>query len=84
MVMIKGIRVESINISRDDKTGMLKISGYYELISNADVVLAKQAFNGYESIKLEPAGDSARLLQEFAMSIKNDLENILGLKEVSK
>ena len=83
-VMIKGIRLEKVTIDRDEKTGQPTIQGSYSLISQADIVLAKQEFNGYNSIKLEPSGDTAKQLHGLVSGITNDLENILGLKEVSK
>jgi len=83
-VMIKGIRTEEMHIGRDDKTGAPTISGSYSLISTADIVLAKQGFNGYETIKLVPAGETAKALHSLVECVKNDLESILGLKEVSK
>ena len=82
-VMIKGIKVKSIDIGRDDK-GIPTISGSYQLISNADVVLAEQSFNGYNTIKVVPDEELSKLMHAVVEAVKNSLENVMGLKEVSK
>jgi hypothetical protein len=79
-MMIKGIRLDNFDVKRENKDGILEITGNYSLISNADIVLAKQGFNGYSEIKLAQTVETQQLLNKLALSIKSDIETILGLK----
>ena len=80
MITIKGIKIKDVSITKDND-GITKVSGNYELLSNTDKVLAKQEFGGYNSVKLEQSPDTAKLVMEAMLAIKNDLEIQLGLKE---
>ena len=80
MITIKGIRLKDISITKDSD-GALKLSGNYELLSNADKVLAKQDFGGYNSLKLEQTPETAKKIHEVMLEIKTNLEIQLGLVE---
>lgn len=80
MITIKGIKMKSINIDKDND-GQLKLTGNYDLLSNTDKVLAKQEFGTYNSVKLEQSPDTAKLIHEVMKAVKEDLEKQLGLTE---
>lgn len=51
--LITGVRVDSLDISREKDSTEIKCSGSYALISDKGVVMAKQGFNGYNDIKVQ-------------------------------
>ena len=77
-IMIRGIRLDNVGLSREDD-GNYKLTGQYSLMSEADKVLAKQGFNGYENIALSPSADTVDALNKFLAGVKSDLEKILGI-----
>jgi hypothetical protein len=79
MISIKGLRIPSLEVRRDTEKGTLNVTGYYELVSENDIVLAKQSFNDYSGTKLALSSDSQSLLNQFVASIKSDAEKALGL-----
>jgi len=81
MITMKGIRLPSLDIRRNAEKGTYEISGYYELVSSNDTILAKQAFNGYNDIKLSPSPESSNLIHKLMVSLNNDMEKILGFVE---
>ena len=78
-VTIAGIRIAHVTVQRDDK-GVEQFSGSYELISSSDKVLAKQSFNGYDSLKVEMTGEVKQMLNTFLAGIKKDIMVQLGLE----
>jgi hypothetical protein len=79
MVSIKGVRLDSISITKEGDES--KITGAYALISSTDAVLAKQSFNGYEGMKVVFSPATIQALRDFIKGAKGDLETILGLNE---
>ena len=79
MITVKGVRIESISISRDDKED--KVTGSYSIISNMDKVIAKQGFNSYSDIKIDWSSDTKKALVAFIEAVKEDIENTMGLAE---
>ena len=79
-ITIARIRVSSINITKDSD-GKEKVTGYYELISNTDKVLAKQSFNGYSDIEVALSRETVSALVELQEGLKTDIQVVLGLKE---
>ena len=82
-VTIQGVRLGSLEISKDDK-GQRKITGSYELMSNQDVVLAKQNFNGYSDVKVAFSAETLKHLNNFVSGAKADVKGVLGLTEGDK
>jgi len=82
-ITIKGIRLEDVNLIREDKSGKLELkSATYCLISSADCVLASQGIGGYnDKVKISPSGDTLKFLNQFVNSYKKDISTILGLEE---
>jgi len=78
-IAIQGIRVTSVSISREEKEE--KVTGYYELMSTNDKVLAKQGFNGYSDIKVEMSLETKKALSAFLSGFKSDILIVLGLQE---
>lgn len=80
-ISIKGIRIDSLSINTSDKEegGGATIEAHYSLLSSADKVLAKQAIGGYQGMKVQPAADTIKLLNDFLKSYKRDVNNVLGL-----
>jgi len=77
-VMIQGITVESISISKDNE-GQQKIEGRYNLISVNDTVLAKQGFNGYSDIKVNFSAETLSHLNAFLAGVKKEIsQTVLG------
>ena len=67
MISIKGITLANINIQKDEQ-GVNKVTGDYRLMSNTDVVLAKQGFNGYSEIQIQFSLDTIKSLNDFSAS----------------
>ena len=78
-VLIKGVRLDSVSIGRDEATGRPKFTGSYSLMSEQDISLATQSFNGYNDIKIEGSPETVELLNKFVRGLKNDLERMLGM-----
>ena len=78
-ISIKGIRLDRLTVERDED-GKNKLTGSYSLMSNTDNVLAKQAFNGYNDIELNPSATTVAALREFVELVKDDLHAVLGIE----
>lgn len=78
-ISIQGIKIPNFTATKDKESGLLKVTGDYELVSSTDVVLARQTFNGYNSVKLEPSPASSKLMMDLMVSLTNDLNQVLGL-----
>lgn len=79
---IKGIRIEEVNISSPTVDGGREIRGQYSIISNTDIVLAKNGFNGYEQVKIAFSPDTQKAFQVFLAGVKKDTQATLGIEEV--
>jgi hypothetical protein len=79
-VLIKGIGIAQLVISKDEATRLPKVSGSYQLISNTDVVLATQPFNDYSGLKVSWSADTQKSAQDLLQKITSDLELLLGMK----
>lgn len=82
-ITIRGIRLESIGITRDNETSDYKLGqSVYSLISSADKILAKQSIGGYNSdMTLQPSPETIQLLRQFTESYRRDIILTLGLEE---
>ena len=80
-VLIKGIRIGHLSITRDKENGMLKFEGAYQLISSSDIVLATQTFNGYNDLKIMPSSATQKALNDFVNNLTSDVNSLLGLEE---
>lgn len=81
-ITIKGIRLESIHISRDAESGDSKLAtASYSLMSSADKVLAKQSIGGYQDVPLQPSPETLQLMRKFSDSYARDIVMTLGLEE---
>ena len=78
MISIKGVRVEKVEIERDEKGGV-KVQGSYSIISSGDKVIATQTFNGYSSIKVELDGDGAKAVVDARDAIQRAIEKSLWI-----
>lgn len=81
-ITIKGIRIDSLSIKTDEKDGGANaaIESSYSLLSSNDKVLATQAVGGYQGMKVQPAADTIKKLNDFLVSYKRDVNNVLGLE----
>lgn len=80
-ITIKGIRVDSVLIERNESTGRDEIkNAQYSLISSTDHVLAKQSIGGYGSMVLTPSPTTIKALEAFASAYKADVVATLGLE----
>jgi hypothetical protein len=81
-ITIKGIRLETVNLSRDDKTNVISLStASYSLMSSADRVLANQTIGGYgETVKVAASPATLSLLTQFTESYQKDVSAALGLE----
>lgn len=81
-ITIKGIRVNSVSIQHSVETGRVTIeSANYSLISSTDHVLATQSIGSYSGqVKIEPSLATAKLLEEFMWSYRQDVVTTLGLE----
>jgi len=81
-ITLKGIRLESVDLKRSDKSNSMELnSASYALISSADKVLANQSTGGYNSIAIAPSKETLELLEKFTSSYKRDITSSLGLEE---
>ena len=71
---IKDIKINRISVEKDDE-GKESITGSYSLLSPSGAVMAKQSFNGYNSVKLEPSEKTRKLLLDMVLSFKEDITN---------
>ncbi len=80
MITIKGIRIAGFDIKRDE-AGRPKVSGSYELMSNTDMVLAKQSFGAesYQNMVYQPSPATAQKIQDIMAAITADLNANLGM-----
>jgi hypothetical protein len=76
--LITGIRVDSLDISREKDSTEIKCSGNYALISDKGVVMAKQGFNGYNDIKVQvdPAA-----MRDMLGIVEEAIAQTIGIKE---
>lgn len=82
-ITIKGVRIESIELQRQDSTGKIELkSASYSLISSTDHVLANQSTGGYnDKVKIQLSAETTKLLTSFLDSYKKDVTQTLGLEE---
>ena len=78
-ITLDGVKVTQAVIGRDEQTGMPPIQGEYALMSSTGIVLAKQSFNGYASIKLTMTAKTQQMLQDFMEAIRVELNTAIGL-----
>ena len=79
-ITIKGIKLQNVNISRNEEAGGYKIaSAEYALISSADKVLAKQTIGAY-AMTLEPSSLTVKAFDAFMASYADDITKTLGLE----
>ena len=78
-ILIKGVRLSSLGMTKEEKTGQFKVHGEYELLSQNDIVVAKDSFNSTYGggIKVEGV-EITKALNELITSVKNTLEATLG------
>jgi hypothetical protein len=77
---IQGIRINSIDIDPTGE-GKNRIKGSYSLMSTADKVLAKQAFNGYNDIEVAFSAETVSALNSLLINLKRDVQVTLGINE---
>ena len=77
-ITIKGIRIESVTITRDDDKQKVA-AAEYSLISSADKVLAKQTIGGYSGMAIEPSPATVKALECFMISYRADVLAATGL-----
>ena len=81
MIAIKGIRITEIHLDYFKETGQHKIRGGYELLSNTNMVLAKQNINGYNEVQVQFTPQTEALKLQLLAAIKKETEIALGLVE---
>lgn len=81
-ITIKGIRIESVHLKRDDASGTLHLEqASYALMSSTDKVLANQSIGGYNGLAVSLSPATQKLLAQFTESYKLDVTTVLGLEE---
>lgn len=86
-VTLQGIRIDSVSIkhgsaeSESNPSDPLTMEGQYSLVSNTGKTLAKQPFNGYQGVKVNPSPETQRALINFVESLQKDVEKQLGFGE---
>jgi len=80
-ITIKGIRLESMNLEREEKSGRVELkTSSYSLLSSTDRVLANQTIGGYNSpVTVVPSSTTMALLDQFVNSYRKDVCDVLGL-----
>ena len=79
-ITIKGVRINSISITRKEEDGASEITASYALMSSDDRVLAKQSVGGYSDIKVQPSPNTLKLFREATDAYRADLNAVLGLE----
>ena len=77
-VTIEGAKLTDIQLTKDAE-GMFQMAGAYALMSSTGIVLAKQAVNGYQGMKLTLSPATTKLLHDYVSSVQIDLNTSLGL-----
>jgi hypothetical protein len=80
-ITIKGIKIESVILGRDENGAYKVSSSEYSLISSKDTVLAKQTVGGYGGMVLEPSPATKKALETFISGYIGDVTALLGLAE---
>jgi hypothetical protein len=78
-VYIKGIRVDSVSIERNESGQEFVKEAKYSLISSIDKVLATQLVGGYQGRSLTLSLETIKALENFMALYKADVTNTLGL-----
>ncbi len=82
-ITIKGIRLESVTLERQETSGKVELkAASYVLLSSSDHVLANQSIGGYgDKVKVALSGDTIKLLTQFVDSYRKDVSEVLGLEQ---
>lgn len=80
MLTITKARINSISIEWND--GHPKITGSYSMISDKDVTVTTQTFNGYSDRKIEFTKEVMMLTQELLGCVADDIEMDVGIKDI--
>lgn len=82
-ITIKGIRIETVNLQRQEKSGTLELkTASYSLLSSSDRVLANQSIGEYgNQLAVVPSATTVGLLNQFIASYRKDVTTVLGLEE---
>lgn len=80
-ITIKGIKIETVSVTRDENGGYKVNSSEYSLISSKDTVLAKQSVGGYGGMVMEPSLATKKALETFINGYIADVTALLGLAE---
>ena len=78
-LLIQGVRVGDLDVVKDDKSGVYKVKGSYQLMSDKDVVVAKDSFNDSygDKIKVEST-EIQNAINDLVGAVKKSLEITLG------
>ena len=79
-ITLKGIRIINLTVNTDKEEPTERIEGSYGLIASNDKVLAKQAFNGYNDIKVSMSPATSKALDAFLAAYKSDINAVIGLE----
>lgn len=81
-ITLKGIRLESLSFSRDEKDGGYTVpQAEYSLITSTDKVVAKQTISGYYGLKLALSAATVKALEDFVALYMKDVRAVTGLEE---
>lgn len=78
MLTVKGIRITTLTLTREDKGGFVATSNY-QLISSRDTVLADQDVGGYNGMKMTPSVETFKALTAFVDAYQKDISALIGL-----
>lgn len=80
-ITIRGIRITSFTVTRNDEGGE-DIQASYQLISSTDKVLAKESLTskpGYGSTQFVPSPETYKAIREAVAAYRKDVETQIGL-----
>ena len=77
-ITIKGVRFETVNLSRNED-GRTTITSTYALISSLDKVLARQDVGGYNGMKVQPSATTEKAFADAIALYRADVCSVLGL-----
>ena len=80
-VTISSVRIKSFTFTADDETGVPKMSGTYQLVSNSGRILAEQTFNGYNGVKVETNGDTLKAAIALTEAVSANINKTLGFED---
>lgn len=78
-MQIKGVRIDKLSLERSTEGLGFSFTVDYCLLSEKDIVIARQTCNGYNAaLKLDVSAESAVAIRAVSDILKKEIEALLG------